>query len=596
MRPFFKQVFASIIGTITGLFLFISIGTGSLIALVLIAGSQNQQVAIKDKSVLVLDLSKAITDAQSPLSLAEALGNSENRPMTLINTIEAIDKAAADPKIVALFLDGSQGTYNNGYGTLKEIREALKNFRAKGKKIIAYGVSYSEKQYYLSSIAQEIYLNPSGGLELNGIASQPIFLTGALEKYGIGVQVIRVGKYKSAVEPYIRKNLSPENRQQLEALLNDFWQQYLTTIGTSRNLKTQELQQIADNVGFLNATSAQKAGLVDKIAYYDQVLSKLQEITGQTEANPNSIPKVDIAQYQNNQAQTPSANKIAVVYAEGEIVDGQGSSQQVGGDRFAEAIRKARLDDKVKAVVLRVNSPGGSAIASDLIWRELKLTSETKPVVVSMGDVAASGGYLIATAGQKIFAQENTITGSIGVFGVLFNLEKIAANNGITSDVVKTARLADINNNYREKTEGELKIYQTSVNEFYSLFLDKVAQGRKLPKDKVAEVAQGRVWSGKEAKQLGLVDEFGGIEAAIDYAAKQAKLGNDWQLQETPENTGFNGQIFGKLLKTELQQPTPLPQSLNQELQTVEKDLELLHVFNDPKKIYARLPFNLRFD
>jgi len=596
MKPFVKQVLASILGTITGLFLFIAIGTGSLIGLLLIAGSQNQPVAVKDKTVLVLDLSKPISDAQTPLTITEVLGGADNRPLTLINTIKSIDKAAEDPKIVALFLDGSEGTYNNGYATLKEIRESLTNFRAKGKKIIAYGVSYSEKQYYLSSIADEIYINPIGEMELNGIASQPIFLTGALEKYGIGVQVIRVGKYKSAVEPFIRKNLSPENRQQLEALLNDFWQQYLTTIGTSRNLKLQELQKIADNVGSLNSTSAQKAGLVDKVAYYDEVRARLQEITGTTENNQKSIPKVDIAEYIQNKPQTNSANKIAIVYAEGEIVEGQGRSQQVGGDRFAQAIRKIRLDDKVKAVVLRVNSPGGSAIASDLIWRELKLTSQVKPVVVSMGDVAASGGYWIATAAEKIFAEENTITGSIGVFGVLFNLEKIAANNGITADVVKTAALADINNNYRPKTEAELKIYQKNVNEFYSLFLDKVADGRKLPKDKVEEIAQGRVWSGKQAKQLGLVDQFGGLEAAIDYAAKQAKLGDDWELQEAPENSGFEGQLFGRVLKTQLPQPTPLPQSLNQELEKVQKDLELLQVFNDPKKIYARLPFNLRLE
>jgi protease-4 len=426
----------------------------------------------------------------------------------------------------------------------------LERFRAAGKPIVAYNMNWGKREYYLSSVANDIVLNPLGAVEVNGLSSETMFLAGALEKYGVGVQVIRVGKFKAAVEPFVLKNMSPESRQQTQKLLGDVWGEWRASVGKSRKLSPQQLQAIADNQGLLLADEARQSGLVDKVAYFDQVLGQLKKLTGE-EKTDNTFRQISLNDYAEVSGKSlgverNSKNHIAVVYAEGEIVDGQGSASQIGGDRFAKIFRELRQDKDVKAVVLRVNSPGGSATASEVMQRELQLIRQVKPVIVSMGDLAASGGYWIVTDANRIFAEPNTITGSIGVFGLGINVQELANNNGITWDVVKTARYADSQTISRPKSPQELALQQRSVNRIYNLFLSKVAQGRNLPQEKVAQIAQGRVWSGIAAKEIGLVDEIGGLDAAIGYAAKQAKLGNDWELQEYPEVSSFTKRLLGQ--------------------------------------------------
>ena len=609
MRNFIKQTFTSVIGSLLGLFIFFGLGTVGLIGL-LIAAGQDKSPQVKNKSVLVLDLALNITDSKpnssSSAALQEALSGEDRNRVTLRTVLDTLEKARRDPRIVGIYLDGSRSSEESstGFATLKEVRSALEKFRAAGKTIVTYNVEWSERDYYLSSVANKIIINPLGAMELNGLSSQPMFLAGALEKYGIGIQIIRVGKFKAAVEPFILTKLSPENRQQTERLLGDVWGEWQSAVSKSRNVTTSKLQQIADNQGILEASAAKSNGLVDKVAYFDEVLGELKQLTG-SKAEERTFEQVSLLDYSEVSGKSlgverNSKNHIAVVYAEGTIVDGQGGVGEVGGDRFARIFRRLQQDKAVKAIVLRVNSPGGSATASEVMQREIKLVGKTKPVIVSMGDVAASGGYWIATDANRIFAEPNTITGSIGVFGVLPNFQKLANNNGITWDVVKTATLADSQTVTRPKSPQELAVYQGSVNRLYSLFLSKVAQGRNLPAQRVAEIAQGRVWSGVAAKEIGLVDEIGGVDAAIGYAAKQAKLGNDWQVTEYPAVRSFEQRLLGQLgnearvrLGGETIKSTDL---LTAEFGKLQQELEVLQSMNDPLGVYARLPFNLKIE
>lgn len=611
MRNFLQQTFASLIGSLLGLFIFSGVSlTGLFLLLIVAATSKDSDPEVKDKSVVVFDLSMNITDGEpsSDTVLRRALSGVDEKRMSLRSVLDSIEKARLDKRIVGIYLDGtnSKGSSSVGFASLKEIRQALERFRAAGKKITAYGVGWGEQEYYLTSVANTVLLNPLGALEVNGLSSQPMFLTGALQKYGIGVQVVRVGKFKGAIEPFVLTKLSPENREQIQKLLDDVWGEWRTTVAASRKINAQKLQAIADNQALLEAQNAKASGLVDQIAYSDQVIAELKKLTNSGK-DDKTFRQISLSQYaqvsgESFGAEGKSKNKVAVVYAEGDIVDGKGEDGEIGGDRFAKIFNRLRQDNDVKAVILRINSPGGSATASEIMQREVRLTREVKPVVVSMGDIAASGGYWIASDSNRIFAEPNTITGSIGVFGLLLNGQKLANNNGITWDSVKTGRYADSQTISRPKSPQELAIYQRSVNRIYDLFLNKVAQGRKLPAAKVAEIAQGRVWSGIAAKQIGLVDEIGGLNTAIEYAAKQAKLGKDWQVQEYPQASTLEERFFGRATeevetalghrKPQLQASTPL----SRELQKLQQELTTLQRMNDPQGVYARLPFNLKIE
>lgn len=607
MKDFLKFTFASLLGNLIGLVLITTMGIGGLIFLIIMSVGQDSGPQVKDKSVLVFDLSLSVSDSGPNPSTSEALQQalSENTPaeIQLRTLVQSINQARKDDRIVAIYLQGSNSPTSTGLANLKEIRQALQQFKDSGKTIIAYDIDWTAPEYYLASVANQVVVHPLGSLDLKGLSSQVMFLAGALDKYGIGVQVTRVGKYKSAVEPFLLKKLSPESREQTQSLLSNLWGEWLTTIAPSRNVTPQQLQAFSNTEGILLANPALKAKLVDQVSYGDEVVNNLKKITGESQDKNQQFRQISMNSYsknpevaKNNSGNENSNNKIAIVYAEGEIVDGTGTSSQIGGDQLAKELRKLRLDERVKAIVLRVNSPGGSATASEVIGREIELMrKQKKPVIVSMGNYAASGGYWISMGADKIFAESNTITGSIGVFGLLFNLQEISNQNGITWDTVKTSQFADIQAINRPKTPQELAKLQSIVNLIYDRFVSNVATNRNLPKDKVQDIAQGRVWSGSQAKQLGLVDELGGLEAAIAAAVKTANLGDNWTLQESPKSRSLEERIIENLTGENTTVTTPVD-PLTREFLRLQEELSILKTMNDPKGIYARLPFNLRIE
>ena len=601
MGQFLKQTVASIVGTIAGFLIIITMGTtGFVMLLVAATATSTVESQVKERSVLVFDLATPIRDSAPPVNIRKVVTGNIDESVTLRDVVQSLEKASQDDRIVGLFLDGRKGSASSGYAVMEEVREAIAKFKATGKKVIAYDVGLSEREYYLASVADEVILNPMGMMEFNGLSSQQTFFKGALEKYGIGVQIVRVGDYKSAVEPYTRKDLSPENRQQTAQLLDDLWQKFIATVAQNRQQEQAYLQTIADERGFIEAEEANELGLIDKIGYFDYVSSQFRELTAQSDRKTETFRKVNLKNYvselRHDDLENELSDRIAVIYAEGSIVGGKGSGEQIGSDRFAKEFRKLREDNQVKAVVLRVNSPGGSASASEIILREVLLTKKEKPVIVSMGNIAASGGYWISTGADYIFAEENTITGSIGVFGLLPNIEQIGNDHGITWDVVQTGKFANISSNVRPKSDAELAIYQKSVKQTYNLFLNKVARYRNLPEDEVQQIAQGKVWSGKEAVKIGLVDEIGGLEAAIAYAAEKAELDRDWQVIEYPKNRSWEAELTERLLKVEALQTMAQNDPLSAELRKIKQDFQVLQSFNDPRHIYARVAFDLDID
>lgn len=607
MKDFFKYTLASLLGNLLGLALIMTLGIGGLLYLVINLASQQPELqSVKNKSILVLDLSLTIRDSQPresiSMALDEALSEKEPEQITLRKVVEVLDKAKTDPKIVGLYLRGSSDHSRTGWGNLKEVRLALEKFKESQKPIIAYDTNWQEREYYLGSVAHQIFINPSGNLELNGFTSEVMFLSGALQKLGIGVQVTRVGKYKSAVEPFLLSKMSPENRQQIQSLLGDLWNDYLQSVGSSRQLIKTQLQTITNQNVMLTPQQAIQNKLVDKIAYDDQLMTELKKLTNQSETD-SSLEEITIRAYAKlgeSQREVPrnvsSKNKIALVYAEGEIVDGNGGEGQIGSQKLVKELTKIRLDNQVKAVVLRINSPGGSATASEIISREISLIRQKKPMIISMGNYAASGGYWLAMNGSRILAQPNTITGSIGVFGLLFNVQNLAQNNGITWEIVKTAPWADIGTVSRPKNPQELSQIQRLTDQIYNRFLYKVSQTRKIPIAQVREIAQGRVWSGSSAIKLGLVDELGGLNQAILVAAKAANLGDNWKIEEYPKVKSLEEKFLQKFSGSESLLFTHSSYPLASKLSQIYEELNILTGLNDPQGIYTRLPFTLTVD
>jgi protease IV len=604
MRQFLKQALASTIGSLLGLTLFSAVSltllTITIGAIIQSATNSEDTVKVAERSILTIDLSRSIVDLNPGKTLQEALAGESTRVTELKSVLNAIDAAAKDKRILAIYLDGSSGkqTSGTGFATLKEVRTALERFRATGKKIIAYNIDMDKRDYYLSSVADRILINPMGSVDINGFRSETMFFKNAFDKYGIGVEVVRVGKYKSFGETWSLDKFSPAARQETQELLNNLWGEFKTSVGTSRKLTPASIQQIADDRGMLTAAQSIKNNLVDRTAYADEVVVELQKISGKDEEDKTSFRKISIEDYAtvSDSNSKKSSRKIAIIYAQGSIVSGEGSPGQIGGDSLARELRDLRLDKNVKAVVLRVNSPGGSALASDIIQREVRLLQKEKPVVVSMGDVAASGGYWISTYSNKIFAESNTITGSIGVIGINFNYQKLANKNGVTWDVVKTSKLADSTTIARPRTPQELAISQQMVDDIYDDFLNKVSESRKLPKQKVAEIAQGRVWSGSDAKKIGLVDDIGGLNDAIAYAAETAKLGKDWELEEYPAVEGWEEKLLKKFASSKEARALQIKDPLTAELLKVKTELNVFTTFNDPHHIYVRLPIDFKLD
>jgi protease IV len=601
MRDFFKHTLA----TLLALCIFAGISIGGLLMLVVTiaaSGSKDAKPTVQKQSILTIDMGQSIADSEPDVSARELLQNGRPNVVQLRPTVKAIAAAAKDDRISGIFLFNRNSAENNGssYANLKEVREALEKFKASGKKIYAYSVDWSEKEYYLASVADTIGMNPMGSFELNGLSSETMFYGGALEKFGVGVQAIWRGKYKSAIEPWVRKTRSEASRQQTAKLLNDIWQEFLDTSGKGRKLDAKVLQALSDSKGILTPQEAKDAKVVDSLVYNDQMIDELKKITGE-DNDSKSFKQISLPTYVEtvDLDSGKKGDRIAVIYASGEIVNGQGGPGAIGGDSLSRQLRQLRQDDDIKAVVLRVNSPGGSATASDIIQRELILIQKSKPVVISMGGVAASGGYWISTYGSKIFAEPNTITGSIGVYGLQPNFQKVANANGITWDAVKTGKFADSMTISRPKSKEEIAVIQRTIGVIYDQFITKVSESRKLDKAKVAEIAQGRVWSGAEAKKIGLVDEIGGLEQAIAAAAKLANLGDKWQVQEFPEvqtlEERFLRSVFGNSHVQSFFQAQEQPQDLfTSEFKNLQADFHSLRSLNDPRGIYMRMPENLR--
>lgn len=613
MKNFFSSFFASLLALVVFLAGALALGFILLLAL---AATGEKPVEVQKGSYLVFDFTGSIQDAPEQMEgieqLVEALGGGRAaKRMQLRAVVRALQAAAKDDDIAGLYLTGSfvpQG-YGSGYATLKEVREAVEAFRASGKPVRGYFQNFmTTRDLYVASAATELVMDPYSAMMFTGLASQPMFLAGAFEKLGIGVQVTRVGKYKSAVEPYTRKDMSPENRAQVQKLLDDVWGELATTVEKARALGTGELQKIVDRDGLIRAEDALAAKLIDRVAYYDEVQAELKKATDVK--GTKSFKQIALKSYaklvtgsgaEARRAGTGglelgvgSKGRIAVVYAEGTIVDGDGKEEGVvWGDGFAREIRRLRQDEAVKAIVLRVNSPGGSASASEQMLRELRLAQAVKPVVVSMGTVAASGGYWISTAANRVFAEPTTITGSIGVFGMFLNFEELTKEKlGITFDTVKTGKFADALSVARPKTEDELAMFQKLVDWIYDQFLTRVVEARKLTRDQVHEIAQGRVWSGTEALKLGLVDELGGLAAATRFAAGAAGLAGSYTISEFPQKKQF-AEALAESLGGHRRDANAGAGPMQGLLTQLREQWEVLAQFNDPKGLYARLPFDL---
>ncbi|MDB6128535.1 MAG: signal peptide peptidase SppA, type [Verrucomicrobia bacterium] len=601
-----KNFFTSMLGALVALIIFTAgacllfVGFVSAIAAL---GSQQKMETVEKGAYLVFDLEANITDSPPLVDLAMFTGN-HNETLQLRNVTRALHAAAKDDRIAGVLLKGAltPAGYGSGYAALKDVRNALADFKASGKPVKAYLNFAMTKDYYLASIADEISIDPYGVVYMPGLASEPVFFAGAFEKYGIGVQVTRVGKYKSYVEPYTRKDMSPENREQIQKLLDDVWGSLVADIAKSRGVTAEAIQSTVDAEGMIRPEAAKAAKLIDRIAYRDELIDELKDKTGR-KGSKQSFKQISLASYakqavdHNDSGRGGLAighgDKIALVYAEGAIVDGDGEVGEIGGAKFSKELRSLRQDDNIKAIVLRVNSPGGSASASEMIQRELRLARKVKPVIVSMGSYAASGGYWISTYGDRIFAEPTTITGSIGVFGMQFDIQKLANNIGITFDGVKTGKFADALTITRPKTEEELAVMQRMVDWIYDQFTEKVADSRHLKIDFVKEIAQGRVWSGTEAKKLGLVDEIGGLDVAIKYAAEKAKLGSNYHLVEYPRKKELAeaiGELLEKVTPSTHVKATGLVAQIAERLET---ELRALKTFNDPQGVYARLPLEL---
>ena len=611
-----KNFFTSMLGTIVALIIF-TVGAGLLGVGLLVAVSsmsEKPSTEVEKGSYLVFDLSANVTDSPPQLDSAAFSqmfsGSDEPKTLQLRKVTKALHTAAHDDRVAGLLLTGSfsPAEYGTGFAALKEVRAALAEFKTSGKPMIAYLNYATTRDYYIASIADDVVLDPFGVIIMPGLASEPMFYAGALEKFGVGVQVTRVGKYKSYVEPFIRNDMSPESRAQTQKLLDDLWNDLVADIAVSRGLTPASVQALVDDEGMVRPEQAVKGKLVSRAAYRDEVISELKKRTGRQNSS-RPFKQVSLAAYAEDATDSDasdgkkndadkkgsdkSAGQIAIVYAEGAIVEGEGDRGEIGGEKFARELRKLRQDENVKAVVLRVNSPGGSVGASEHIQRELRLMKKAKPVVVSMGTYAASGGYWISAYGDRIFAEPTTITGSIGVFGIQFDIQKLASNLGVTFDRVKTGKFADSVTISRPKTEEELAVLQRMVDWIYGQFIDRVAEARGIDRAKVAEIAQGRVWSGAEALKLNLVDEIGGLDKAIDFTARKAGLGKHYQILEYPRK-----KLLAEIIHDAFENLRPYSARqggvMTQFVDTVRAQTKVLDQFNDPKGIYARLPLEIQ--
>lgn len=521
MKQFFKFMFASMLGTFLTLTLLLIISMGIIIGIA--ASASDETVEISKNTVLLVKLDKTIVD-RAPKSPFNFNFSGTEKMMGLDVILENLKKAKKDDNIAGILLNLEE--IPAGIATIDEVREGLLDFKKSGKFIWAYSEAYSQASYYLATTADKIYLQPNGGVLFKGLSAQPFFVKGLLEKLDIKVQVVRHGKFKAATEPLFLDKMSKENREQLTAIITDIWERMLNEISEARKISKIELTNLADSLKVQTADDALKYKLVDQLVYKDELISEMKKkLALEEKKKVNYVTLDEYTSVAESNKPEYSKDKIAIIYASGSIAGGNGDDQSIGSERISKAIRKAREDDKVKAIVFRINSGGGSALASDVIWREVDLAREVKPVVASFGDVAASGGYYIACAATKIVADPTTITGSIGVFGVIPNMQGLFNKKlGITFDEANTNKNSDYIPVMKPLSPYQTMLIQRDVDHIYDVFIGKVAAGRKLTKAAVDSIGQGRVWSAKAAKSIGLIDEFGGLTHAVTVAADLAKL------------------------------------------------------------------------
>ena len=597
MKSFLKYLLATIVGIIIVhvILFFVFIGLVGAIA-----SFSSPSIEIKDNTILKLSLKTAIPDraSENPLQNFNLTTMSSEKQIGLNKILEYIDNASKDSRIKGIYLDLTEISSNFGaLATIDEIRNALLRFKQSGKFIYSYtNLGYSQKSYYLATVADSVFVNPETPLLLTGMSANISFYKDLLKKIGVQPEVIRVGKFKAAVEPYIETHMSDANREQVQTYLGSLWGNIVKGISASRNIPVEKINQITDDFKIYPVEEFVKEGFFDGALYENAMLYKLREACGLTENEKLSLTSFEDYTKVTFPTVHFAAEKIAVIYAQGNIEFQQGPESI--GPELATTIRKAREDKNIKAIVLRVNSPGGSALTSDIIWKEVQLAAQTKPFIASMGNVAASGGYYISCAADTIVADPTTLTGSIGIFGLLFSGENLIKDKlGISSDVVKTNEHSDFGGGYplpipisdRPLTEYERNVMQTYINRGYDTFLDRVSQGRHMSKEAVNEIAQGRVWTGEDALELGLVDVLGGLEDAIAIAANKAGL-DYYQLIELPvERSPFKDILlnFSQSIRTSI-----LKSELGDFYDTYREQKEWLKI----KGMVARIPYDLTFN
>lgn len=584
MKSFFKSLLASVIGC------FIALGVLFLIFFIFIAAmssfSSADKYILKDNTVLTLKLEGILSDrVEEENPLLALLGDNSNPALGLEDILSSIKKAKENDKIKGIYINA--GAFSASSASLKEIRDELLDFKESGKFIVSYGDIYTQGCYYLASVADKVILNPQGNIDLHGLSASPMFYKGLLEKVGIEMQIFKVGTFKSAVEPFMLDKMSDANREQVASYIGDMWSTITTEISGSRNISVEKLNQYTDSlVLFKDAKYTVQDGLADTLMYETGVKEYLKtlliDVKDVKDVRLASVKDITTVPYVN---ENKSKDIIAVLYAEGSITDGSGTDG-ITSKRYVKEIEKLKDNDKVKAVVFRVNSPGGSAYASEQIWKAISDLKDKKPVVVSMGDYAASGGYYISCNASKIIAQPNTLTGSIGIFGMFPNVEGLTKKVGLTFDNVKTNKHADFGDLTRSMRSDEKAILQNYIERGYDLFLTRCSDGRGISKDSLDMIAQGRVWTGNQALKIGLVDAIGGIDTAIEEAAKLASL-TDYSLNSFPKKIDF----FESLLNTQKEELTT--RAMKEYLGNDYKLFKTIKEIKEQDFVQARMPYDI---
>ena len=584
MKDFIKFTFASVLGVVLAGIIFTILGIVTMVGMV---ASSDTETMVEENSIFVLDLEGTLSERVQDNPFQAMMGE-EYQAYGLNDILASIQKAKDNENIKGIYLQTA--FLETSFASLEEIRHALQDFKESGKFVVAYADQYTQEMYYLASVADKVIVNPQGSISWHGLASQPIFFKDLLKKVGIEMQIFKVGTYKSAVEPFIATEMSDANREQVTAFLSSIWGRLLEDVSASRNIPVETLNKYADEMMDLQPAETYLAnGLADTLMYKDGVLDYLREISGrESDESLRTLSLEDMKNVKRNVPLDKSGNIIAVYYAFGGIDDSTSPEEGINSEKVIKDLRKLREDETIKAVVLRVNSPGGSAYGSEQIWREVILLKEKKPVIVSMGDYAASGGYYISCAADYIVADPTTLTGSIGIFGMFPNMEELLTDKlGLHFDMVKTNKFADMGTLARPFNSDERAAMQNYINNGYKLFVKRCADGRGMSVEAIEKIAEGRVWTGATAKELGLVDELGGLDKAIEIAAQKAEV-EAYSLLTYPAmddffstlmDTGKEHYIEGKLVET---------------LGEAYPSIKFIQNVKDMDRIQARMPFDLR--